>query len=88
MEKQGTETGKEQGGLNVQGQAVALDQDGYQHRGAEHGEHVLQTQDQHLRHAKLPGVINGAVLLMVHDVFSSLSHTVSPGHRPRAKKCR
>ena len=77
MEKQRADTGEKQGGLDVQGQAVALDQDGYQHRSAEHGKHVLETQDHHLGHTQLPGVIDGAVLFMVHDVSSSLSHTVS-----------
>ena len=77
MEKQRADTGKKQGSLDVQGQAVALDQDGYQHRSAEHGKHVLETQDHHLGHTQLPGVLDGAVLFMVHDVSSSLSHTVS-----------
>ena len=46
---------KQQGGLDGQGQAVALDQDGHQHRGAEHGEQVLQAQHQHLGQRPAPG---------------------------------
>ena len=59
VEEQGAEAGEEQGGLDGQGQAVGLDQDGHQHRGAEHGEHVLQAQDQHLGQAQHPGVPDG-----------------------------
>ena len=42
VEQQGAQTGHQQRGLDAQGQAVALDQNGYQHGGAEHGEQMLQ----------------------------------------------
>ena len=42
MEQQGAQTGHQQGGLDAQGQAVALNQNGYQHGGAKHGEQMLQ----------------------------------------------
>lgn len=58
MEEQGAEAGEEEGGLCVQGQAVALHQDGDQHRGAEHGEHVLKAEHNHFACAELAGVIN------------------------------
>ena len=59
MEEQRADSGEEQGGLDGQGQAVALDQDGHQHRGPEHGEHVLKAQNQHLGDAQHPGVPDG-----------------------------
>ena len=74
VEKQGTETGKEQRCLDIQRQTIALDQNRDQHRGAKHGKHMLQPQNHHLGHAQLPRVINGGVLLMVHD-FLPLFHT-------------
>ena len=61
MEEQGAETGKEQGGLDVQGQAVALHQNGNQNSGAKHGKHVLQAQDQHSGNTQLTGVPNGSL---------------------------
>ena len=73
MEKQGTHTGKEQGGLNIQRQAVLLYQDGHQNGGAKHGKHVLQAQNQHLGRAQLPGVTDGFVRTHFH--FSLLKHT-------------
>ena len=42
MEQQGAQTGHQQGGLDAQGQAVALNQNGHQHGGAKHGEQMLQ----------------------------------------------
>ena len=69
MEKQGADAGEEQGGLNVQGQAVALDQNGHQDSGAEHGEHVLNAQQQHLGGAQRPRVADGFVVFF---------HRVSP----------
>ena len=74
MEKQGTDTGEEQRGLDAEGQAVALDQDRHQHRGAEHGEHVLETQDEHLGHAQRAGIPDG---LLAHRGFL-LFHVFSP----------
>ena len=61
MEEQGADAGKEQSGLDVQGQTVLLDQDGDQDGSAEHGEHVLEAQHQHLGGAQLPGVADGFV---------------------------
>ena len=59
VEQQRADTGKQQGGLDGQGQAVAADQDGDQYRGAEHGEQVLEAQQQHPRDAQLPSVVDG-----------------------------
>ena len=42
VEQQGAQTGHQQGGLDAQGQAVALNQNGHQHGGAKHGEQMLQ----------------------------------------------
>ena len=61
VEQQGADTGEQQGCLDGQGQAVARHQDGHQHRSAEHGKQVLQSQQQHPGHAQLPGVIDGVV---------------------------
>ena len=72
MEKQGAHAGKEQGGLDGQGQSVALDQNGHQHGGPKHGKHVLKAQNQHLGQAQLPGVADG--LVVVHFVLLSLTH--------------
>ena len=77
VEEQGAEAGEEQRGLDGQRQAVALDQDGHQHGGAEHGEHVLQTQDQHFGHPQGAGVPDGLLtdirFLFIHiSFFSSL----------------
>ena len=74
VEEQGTDTGKEQGGLDGQRQAVALDQDGHQDGGAEHGEHVLQAQDQHFGGSQGPGVPDG----LLTDVGFLLVHISSP----------
>ena len=76
VEEQGAEAGEEQGGLDVQGQAVGVDQDGHQHGGPEHGEHVLQPQDQHLGQPQHPGVPDGLaggglVFLLAHFTFLS-----------------
>ena len=60
MEEEGADAGEKQSGLDGQGQAVALDQNGDQDGGAEHGEQVLEAQHQHLGQAKRPGVIDGA----------------------------
>ena len=70
VEKQGAGPGEEEGGLDAQRQAVALDQDGHQNGGPEHGEHVLKAQDQHFGQAQLPGVADG--LVVVHFCFSLL----------------
>ena len=74
MEEQRAEAGEEQCGLDAQGQAVALDQDRHQHGGAEHGEHVLQSQDQHLGEAQGPGIPDG----LLTDVCFLLVHIISP----------
>ena len=72
MEKQGADAGKEQGGLDGQGQPVALHQNGHQHGGPKHGKHVLKAQNQHLGQAQLPGVTDGVGV--VHFVLLSLAH--------------
>ena len=61
VEQQRADTGKQQRGLDGQGQAVAADQDGDQHRCAEHGEEVLQAQQEHPGDAQLPGVVDGVL---------------------------
>ena len=71
MEEQCAEAGEKQSGLDVQGQAVGVDQDGDQHGGTEHGEHVLQPQQEHLGRAQLPRVADG--FLAVHILSPFLS---------------
>ena len=61
MEQQRAETGKQQRGLDGQGQTVALYQNGDQHRSAEHGKQVLQAQQEHPGDAQLTGVVDGVV---------------------------
>ncbi len=61
VEQQRAEAGEQQRCLDGQGQAVAGNQDGHQHRGAEHGEQVLQAQQQHPGDAQLSGVVDGIV---------------------------
>ena len=74
VEQQRTDTGKQQRRLDGQRQSVAADEDGDEHRRAEHGKQVLQTQQEHPGRAQLPGVINGVVSeFLVHVIGSSLS---------------
>ena len=62
VEQQRAETGKQQRGLDGQGQAIALHQNGDQHRSAEHGKQVLQAQQEHPGDAQsAPGVVDGVV---------------------------
>ena len=61
MEQQRTQTRKQQCGLDGERQAVALHQDGNQHRGAEHGEQMLQAQHQHPGQAQGAGVVDGLI---------------------------
>ena len=61
VEQQCADTGEQQGGLDGQGQSVARHQNGHQHRSAEHGEQVLQTQQEHPGYAQLPRVVDGVV---------------------------
>ena len=69
VEQQCAETGKQQRGGNVKS-----GQCGDEHGRAEHGEHVLQTEDEHARSAKLARVKNGAVngFLAFHSIYLSL----------------
>ena len=71
MEEQGADPGEEQGGLDGQGQSIALYQDGHQDGGPEHSEHVLQSEDQHLGQAQLAGVADRSIV--VHMVLLSLT---------------
>ena len=48
MKKQRANSCKQQRRLDGQGQSVALDQNWHQHRGAKHGKHVLEPQNEHL----------------------------------------
>ena len=68
VEEQRAHPREKQGGLDGQGQSVIVYQDGHQHRGAEHGEHVLKAQDEHLRHTQGAGVADG--LLVIHTRLS------------------
>ena len=69
MEEQGADAGKEQGGLDAQGQTILPHQNGHQNGGAKHGEHVLQTQDEHLGHAQGPGVADRLIRIHVFSPF-------------------
>ena len=70
MEQQRAETCEQQRGLNGQRQAVALHEDGDEHRCAEHGEHVLQSEHQHSGGAQLAGVVDGFVSeFFLHVIF-------------------
>ena len=88
VEKQGADTGKKQGGLNGQGQAVGVaHQHGHQHGGPEHGEHVLQAQNQHLGPAQDTGVLNGR-LMVVHVILSfSLMFSQKKRQSPEQGNC-
>ena len=68
MEEEGADTGEEEGGLNAQGQAVTLHQNGDQNGGAKHGKHVLQAQNQHSGETQSAGVTNDLLVggFLVH----------------------
>ena len=70
MEQQRAETGHEERGLDAQRQTVALHKDGDKHCCAEHGEQMLQTQQQHAGHAQRACIIDGFVTqFFFHDRF-------------------
>ena len=70
VEQQRAETGEQQCRLDGERQAIALDQNGDEHRRAKHGEHVLQAQDQHSGGAQLSGVVDGFVSeIFLHVIF-------------------
>ena len=72
MEQQRAEAGKKQRRLDGERQAVALHENGDQHRCAEHGEHMLQSQHQHFGCAQLAGVVNGFLSkFFLHVIFPS-----------------
>ena len=73
MEQQGSQTCHQQSGLDAQGQAVVLHQNGNQNRCAEHGEQVLQAQNQHPGHAQRACVSDG---LLPKDGFLFLVHVL------------
>ena len=70
----------------LQGQAVLLaDHDGHQDGGAEHGEHVLEAQDEHLGDAQGPGVADGFLLIHVDSPFFTLrTHTACEGKKKQS----
>ena len=70
VEEQRAQTGEQQGGGHAQ-----PGQSGDQHRGAEHGKHVLDAQHQHFGHAQLAGVVNAGLGngFFGHLTFSFLS---------------
>ena len=75
VDKQGAQAGEQQGGLNAEGQSIALHQERHQNGGAEHGKHVLEAQNQHFGQAQLPGIADG--LVVVHFVLLSRTHKKS-----------
>ena len=84
MEDQGAHTGAEQGGghgdapgqrLAAGGLEIAHDQDGHQDGRAEHGEHMLETQNQRLGNAKL---LEGIADPLRRDGFLFFFHNEAP----------
>ena len=73
VEQQRAETRHQQRGLDAQRQAVALHEDGDEHRRAEHGEQMLQAEHQHAGHAELAGVIDSFLTEFLFHVFNSPS---------------
>lgn len=63
VEQQRTQTCAEQGGRNAQ-----TGEQGDQHGGTKHGEHMLDTQDQHPSGTQLAGVVNalGVINILTH----------------------
>ena len=63
VEQQRTQTCAEQGGRNAQ-----TGEQGDQHGGTEHGEHVLDAQDQHPSGTQLAGIVNalGIIDILTH----------------------
>ena len=63
VEQQRTQTCAEQGGRNAQ-----TGEQGDQHGGTKHGEHVLDAQDQHPSGTQLAGVVNalGVINILTH----------------------
>ena len=95
VEQQRAETGEQQRRLDGERQAVALHEDGDEHCCAEHGEHVLQAQDQHSGGAQLSGVVDGFVSeFFLHVIFPLCfllifySHLNKHGWAPRGQKIR
>ena len=64
MEEKSTDTGEEKSHLNRKtfSMEITVDQDRNQYGGTKHGEHVLQTEDQHLGNSELTGIIDGALV--------------------------
>jgi hypothetical protein len=68
MEQQCAQTGKQQRGGHIQ-----TGDGGDKNRCAEHGEQVLQTQNEHFAFSQDFGIIDGfLVFLMIHNLFSFL----------------
>ena len=67
MEQQGAQTGAQQRGGNAQ-----AGEQRHQDRCTEHGEHVLNAQDQHPAGTQLPGIVNalGVIDLFTHEESS------------------
>ena len=83
VEDQRAQTCHQQRGLDGQRQAVAGDQNGHQHRGAEHGEQMLQTQDQHAGRTQRACIVNGFLTEIVFHGSSSLSCVVGKNVQKR-----
>ena len=68
VEEQGADTGEKKRGSDVKS-----GQSRNKHGGAEHGEHVLEAEQQHLGGAELACVVNGAVDggFLVHSIYLS-----------------
>ena len=84
MEQQRAETGEQQRRGDVQ-----TGQDGDEHRRAEHGEHVLEAEQEHSARTELSGIVDAVFgdLAFTHDSFSSLSRSRCVGwHKKRIVK--
>ena len=82
MEQQRAQAGKQQ--RHADGQAG---KGGHEHRGPEHGEHVLHAEHEHSRRPQRPRVVNGlrANIFLIHG-FSSLFKLV-PQSPPDTRPC-
>ena len=83
MEQQCADTGAEQSGGHAE-----PGEKGYQHRCAEHGEGVLQTQDQHFGHAQGPCVIDALLhrSLGLLRLTHKKPHRTKTGFRPHSRQ--
>ena len=76
VEEEGADTGEEEGCAYGQTR-----ESGDQDSGAEHGEHVLEAQNQHFRTSKGAGVIDRVLLCHTRIVKSILGHKYNKSSR-------